>query len=159
MAVMLPNVLQFPVAMAGVLRAGYTVVTVNPLYTPRELEHQLADSGAEAIVVLENFAHVLAQVLPRVPIAHTIVASMGDLFPLPKRLLVNTIVRKVKKLVPPFNREGTARKLLITTRRMTITARVALVPVAPLSPDRNKLVSMRIKKHPIPFKTRRFRAF
>ncbi len=105
-AIMLPNVLQFPVAMAGVLRAGYTVVTVNPLYTARELEHQLADSGAEAIVVLENFAHVLAQVLPRVRVAHVVVSAMGDLFPLPKRLLVDYVVRRVKKLVPPFELPG-----------------------------------------------------
>ncbi len=105
-AIMLPNVLQFPVAMAGVLRAGYTVVTVNPLYTPRELEHQLRDSGAEAIVVLENFAHVLAQVLPKVPIAHVVVSAMGDLFPAPKRFLVDYVVRRVKKLVPPFELPG-----------------------------------------------------
>ncbi len=108
-AIMLPNVLQFPVVLAAALRAGFTVVTVNPLYTARELEHQLADSGAEAIVVLENFAHVLAQVLPRVPITHVVVTAMGDLFPLPKRLIVDYVVRRVKKLVPPFALPGSVR--------------------------------------------------
>ena len=78
-ALMMPNVLQYPVAIAGVLRAGYAVVNVNPLYTPRELEHQLKDSGAEAIVVLENFATTVQQVIARTAVKHVIVASMGDL--------------------------------------------------------------------------------
>ena len=78
-ALMMPNVLQYPVAIAAVLRAGFTVVNVNPLYTPRELEHQLRDSGAEAIIVLENFAHTLEQVIARTRIKVTVVASMGDL--------------------------------------------------------------------------------
>jgi len=108
-AIMLPNVLQFPVVLAGALRAGCVVVTVNPLYTPRELEHQLRDSGAEAIVVLENFAHVLAQVLPRVKVPHVVVTSMGELFPFPKRLIVDYVVRRVKKLVPPFELPGAVR--------------------------------------------------
>ena len=103
-AIMLPNVLQYPVAMAAILRAGYTVVNVNPLYTPRELQHQLLDSGAQAIVVLENFATTLEQVLPHTPLVqHVIVATMGDLLGGVKGALVNFVVRKVKKMVPAFS--------------------------------------------------------
>jgi long-chain acyl-CoA synthetase len=104
-ALMMPNVLQYPVSLAAVLRSGYTVVNVNPLYTPRELEHQLKDSGAEAVIILENFAHTLQQVLPRTPVKHVIVASMGDLLGL-KGALVNFVVRKVKKMVPAWNLPG-----------------------------------------------------
>ncbi|MDB5798889.1 MAG: long-chain fatty acid--CoA ligase [Paucimonas sp.] len=100
-ALMMPNVLQYPVALAAVLRAGYTVVNVNPLYTPRELEHQLNDSGAEAIIILENFAHTLEQVLPATKVRHVVVAGMGDMLGV-KGLLVNFVVRHVKKLVPAF---------------------------------------------------------
>src|SRR5690606_24783266 len=78
-AIMMPNVLQYPVALMAVLRAGYTVVNVNPLYTPRELEHQLKDSGAEAIVILENFAHTLQAVVKNTPVKHVVVAAMGDM--------------------------------------------------------------------------------
>ena len=105
-ALMMPNVLQYPVAIAAVLRAGYTVVNVNPLYTAPELEHQLKDSGAEAIVILENFAHTLQQVLPATAIRHIVVASMGDLMGGVKGALVNAVVRYVKKLVPPFSLPG-----------------------------------------------------
>jgi long-chain acyl-CoA synthetase len=101
-AIMLPNCLQYPVAMFGTLRAGCTVVNVNPLYTPRELEHQLKDSGAEVIVILENFAHVLQQVLPRTAIKHVVRTSLGEMLGA-KGVLVNLVVRKVKKLVPPFD--------------------------------------------------------
>jgi long-chain acyl-CoA synthetase len=101
-ALMMPNVLQYPVAIAGALRAGLTVVNVNPLYTPRELEFQLKDSGAEAIVVLENFAHTLEQVLARTPVKHVILAQMGDLLGPVKGALVNFVVRHVKKMVPAF---------------------------------------------------------
>ncbi|MES2743722.1 MAG: long-chain-fatty-acid--CoA ligase [Pseudomonadota bacterium] len=101
-AIMMPNVLQYPVVMAAVLRAGYTVVNVNPLYTPRELQHQLIDSGAEAIFVLENFAHTVAQVLDKTAVKHVVVAAMGDLLGVLKGMLVNLVVRKVKKLVPPY---------------------------------------------------------
>jgi long-chain acyl-CoA synthetase len=104
-AIMSPNVLQYPVAMMGILRAGYTVVNVNPLYTPRELEHQLKDSGAEAIVIIENFAHTLQQVVAKTPVKHIIVASMGDMLGL-KGHLVNFVVRKVKKMVPEWNLPG-----------------------------------------------------
>jgi long-chain acyl-CoA synthetase len=101
-AVMMPNVLQYPIALAAILRAGYTVVNVNPLYTPRELEHQLKDSGSEAIIVLENFAHTVEQVLPRTPVRHVVVASMGEMLGA-KGVLVNFVVRNVKKLVPEFS--------------------------------------------------------
>jgi len=100
-ALMMPNVLQYPVALMAVLRAGYVVVNVNPLYTPRELEYQLKDSGAEAIVILENFAHTLEAVRGNVPVKHVIVASMGDLLGI-KGLLVNLVVRHVRKLVPAW---------------------------------------------------------
>ena len=108
-AVMMPNVPQYPVAIAAILRAGLVVVNVNPLYTPRELEHQLKDSGAKAIVVLENFAHVLAQVMAAVPSKKVVIASMGDMLGFPKSLVVNYVVRKVKKLVPPFAIAGAVR--------------------------------------------------
>jgi len=105
-AIMLPNVLQYPVAMAAVLRAGYVIVNVNPLYTPRELQHQLVDSGAEAIVVLENFAHTLEQVIGNTQVKHVVVASMGDLLGGLKGMLVNLVVRKVKKMVPAWSLPG-----------------------------------------------------
>jgi len=104
-ALMMPNVLQYPVALFGTLRAGYVVVNVNPLYTPRELEHQLKDSGAEAIVILENFAVTLQEVLARTPVKHVVVTSLGEMLGL-KGLIVNFVVRKVKKMVPAFNLPG-----------------------------------------------------
>jgi long-chain acyl-CoA synthetase len=102
-AIMMPNVLQYPVCVAGILRAGYVVVNVNPLYTPRELEHQLKDSGAKAIIIIENFAKTLEQVLSKTPIQHIVLASMGDLLGFPKGAIVNVVVRKVKKMVPAFS--------------------------------------------------------
>jgi long-chain acyl-CoA synthetase len=104
-ALMMPNVLQYPVATAAVLRAGYAVVNVNPLYTPRELEHQLKDSGAEAIIVLENFATTVQQVLPKTAVKHVIVGSMGDMLGL-KGVIVNLVVRRVKKMVPAYSIPG-----------------------------------------------------
>jgi long-chain acyl-CoA synthetase len=101
-AIMMPNVLQYPIAIAAILRAGFTVVNVNPLYKPRELEFQLADSGAEAIIVLENFASVLQEALPRTHIKHVVIASLGEMLGTIKGTLVNLVVRHVKKLVPPF---------------------------------------------------------
>ena len=101
-AIMLPNLLQYPVALFGTLRAGMTVVNVNPMYTARELQHQLKDSGATAIVVLENFAHTLQEVLPATPIKAVITTQIGDLFPQPKALLTNLVVKHVKKMVPPW---------------------------------------------------------
>ena len=105
-ALMVPNLLQYPVALFGVLRAGMVAVNVNPLYTPRELEHQLKDSGAVAIVVLENFAHTLQQVVAATPVRQVITTQVGDLLPPLKRLLVNTVVKHVKKLVPPWRLPG-----------------------------------------------------
>ncbi|MBT9595247.1 MAG: long-chain-fatty-acid--CoA ligase [Vitreoscilla sp.] len=102
-AVMLPNVPQYPVAVAGILRAGLVVVNVNPLYTPRELEHQLKDSGAKAIVILENFAGTLQQVADAVPTKQVILAAMGDMMGMLKGAVVNHVVRKVKKMVPAFS--------------------------------------------------------
>src|SRR6202012_2554812 len=101
-ALMMPNVLQYPIAPAAVLRAGCAVVNVNPLYTPRELEHQLKDSGAEAIVVLENFAHTVQQVIGRTAVRHIIVGSRGDLLGL-KGVIVNLVVRRVRKMVPAWS--------------------------------------------------------
>jgi long-chain acyl-CoA synthetase len=108
-ALMMPNVLQYPVAIAAVLRAGCVVVNVNPLYTPRELEHQLEDSGAEAIVILENFASTLQQVIARTSVKHVLLASMGDLFGVLKGTLVNYVVRNVKKMVPAYDLPGAVR--------------------------------------------------
>lgn len=105
-ALMMPNLLQYPVAMFGVLRAGYTVVNVNPLYTPRELEHQLQDSGVAAIVILENFAHTLEQVLPRIAVKHVVVTSLGELLGFPRGQIVNFVVRRVKKMVPRWHLPG-----------------------------------------------------
>ena len=104
-ALMMPNVLQYPVATAAVLRAGFAVVNVNPLYTPRELEHQLKDSGAEAVVVLENFAATVQQALPHTSVKHVIVGSMGDLLGF-KGVIVNLVVRRVKKMVPAYSLPG-----------------------------------------------------
>lgn len=104
-ALMMPNVLQYPVAMMGVLRAGYVVVNINPLYTPRELEHQLKDSGAQAIVILENFANTLQAVIARTAVKHVVVAAMGDMLGL-KGTIVNFVVRRVKKMVPAWSLPG-----------------------------------------------------
>ncbi|MGA9302533.1 MAG: long-chain fatty acid--CoA ligase [Bradyrhizobium sp.] len=101
-ALMMPNVMQYPIATAAVLRAGYAVVNVNPLYTPRELEHQLKDSGAEAVIVLENFATTVQQVIAKTAVKHVIVGSMGDLLGL-KGVLVNLVIRRVKKMVPAYS--------------------------------------------------------
>ncbi len=101
-AIMMPNVPQYPVAVAAILRAGYVVVNVNPLYTPRELEHQLKDSGARAIVIIENFASTLEKCIAQTPVKHVVLAAMGDRLGLLKGAVVNHVVRKVKKLVPAF---------------------------------------------------------
>jgi long-chain acyl-CoA synthetase len=102
-ALMMPNILQYPVAMFGALRAGYTVVNCNPLYTARELEHQLKDSGAEVIVIVENFAHVLEHVIARTSVKVVITTALGDMLDFPKRALVNLVVKHVKKMVPAWN--------------------------------------------------------
>ncbi len=102
-AIMMPNVPQYPVAVAAILRAGYVVVNVNPLYTPRELEHQLKDSGAKAIIIVENFAVTLEKVLDSVPTKKIVLAALGDMLGLIKGSIVNHVVRNVKKMVPAFN--------------------------------------------------------
>ena len=104
-AIMMPNCLQYPIAMFGTLRAGCTVVNVNPLYTARELEHQLKDSGAEALVLLENFGSVFQQVRAKVPVKHVVVTSLGEMLGL-KGVIVNLVVRKVKKMVPAYDLPG-----------------------------------------------------
>ena len=108
-AIMMPNVLQYPIAVAGILRAGYTLVNVNPLYTARELEHQLKDSGAKAIVILENFAATLEKCLAATPVKHIVLCAMGDQLGLLKGALVNYVVRNVKKMVPVFNLPSAVR--------------------------------------------------
>ena len=105
-ALMMPNMLQYPIAMFGTLRAGYTVVNCNPLYSPRELEYQLKDSGAEAIVVIENFASVLAQVIGKTAIRHVVTTQLGDLLGFPKSTIVNFVVKRVKKMVPAWHIAG-----------------------------------------------------
>ncbi len=102
LAIMMPNLLQYPVALFGALRAGLAIVNVNPLYTPRELRHQLVDSGASAIVILENFAHVLEECLAETPVATVITTRLGDLLPFPKSVIVNLVVKYVKQMVPAF---------------------------------------------------------
>jgi len=108
-AIMMPNVPQYPVAVAAILRAGYVVVNVNPLYTPRELEHQLKDSGSKAIVIIENFAATLAKCIAATPVKHVVLCAMGDQLGLLKGALVNYVLRKVKKMVPPYKLPGAVR--------------------------------------------------
>jgi long-chain acyl-CoA synthetase len=109
LAIMLPNVLQYPVAMCGAFRAGLVVVNVNPLYTARELEHQLKDSGAKCIVILENFAHVLEEVIANAHVEHVITTGIGDLLSFPKGMATNLILRHVKKSVPSYSLPGNVR--------------------------------------------------
>ena len=106
-AVMMPNVLQYPVALFGILRAGLVVVNVNPLYTARELGIQLMDSGAKAILIMENFAATLQEALPGLPVEHVITTQIGDLLPAPKRWLVNFVIKHIKKMVPPWHIDHT----------------------------------------------------
>jgi len=122
-AIMLPNVLQYPVAMAAALRAGYVIVNVNPLYTPRELQHQLVDSGAQAIIVLENFAKTVQEVVANTGVKHVIVATMGDMLGSLRGAVVNLVVRKVKKMVPAFSLPGSIsfKRMLAEGSRMTMT--------------------------------------
>ena len=108
-AVMMPNVPQYPVAVAAILRAGLVVVNVNPLYTPRELEHQLKDSGAKAIVIIENFASTLTECIAKTPVKHVVLAAMGDMLGLLKGAIVNYVVRNVKKMVPAYNLPNAVR--------------------------------------------------
>ncbi|WP_395059206.1 long-chain-fatty-acid--CoA ligase [Polaromonas sp.] len=108
-AIMMPNVPQYPITVAAILRAGYVVVNVNPLYTPRELEHQLKDSGAKAIVIIENFANTLEQCIANTPVKHVVLSAMGDQLGMLKGALVNYVVRNVKKMVPAFNLPNAVR--------------------------------------------------
>jgi long-chain acyl-CoA synthetase len=125
-AVMMPNCLQYPACLFGTLRAGGVVVNVNPLYTPRELEHQLKDSGAEAIVVLENFVHVLQQVIARTSVKHVVVAALGDMLGA-KGVIVNFVVRHVRKMVPPWEIAGAVRfNAVIEEGKRLEFARVAI---------------------------------
>jgi long-chain acyl-CoA synthetase len=105
-AIMMPNVLQYPIAVAAVWRAGLIAVNVNPLYTARELEHQLKDSGAEAVIVLENFAATLQAAIAGTPVKHVVVGSLGDLLGFPKGLIVNFVVRTVRKMIPAWSLPG-----------------------------------------------------
>src|SRR5205823_3898356 len=107
-ALMMPNILQYPVCLFGILRAGCTVVNVNPLYTARELEHQVQDSGAEVIVAVENFAHTLQDVIAKTSVRQPIVTSIGEMLGL-KGLLVDFVLRHVKKMVPPYSLPGAVR--------------------------------------------------
>src|SRR5262249_410506 len=107
-AIMMPNTPQYPVAITGILRAGYVVVNVNPLYTPRELEHQLNDAGVEAIIILENFAHVLQDVIAKTQVKHVVVTSLGEMLGF-KGKIVNFVVRHIKKLVPSFSLPGAVK--------------------------------------------------
>jgi long-chain acyl-CoA synthetase len=105
-ALMMPNILQYPIAIIGTLRAGFTVVNVNPLYTARELEHQLNDSGATVIVIFENAAATLAQIVSKTPIRKVIVTGIGDMLGFPKGAITNFVIRRVKKMVPPYSLPG-----------------------------------------------------
>jgi len=105
-AVMLPNVLQYPVALCGIFRAGLVVVNVNPLYTARELKHQLRDSGARCIIILENFAHILAEVIADTDVKHVVTTGVGDLLKWPKGTIVNFALRHIKKAIPPYSLPG-----------------------------------------------------
>lgn len=125
-ALMMPNLLQYPVCLFGALRAGYTVVNCNPLYTPRELEHQLTDSGAEVIVILENFASVLQQVVARTAVKHIVVTALGDMLGFPKGMLVNFAVRNIKKMVPAWQLPSAVKFKDMLARSVG----AALVPVA-----------------------------
>ena len=108
-AIMMPNVPQYPVAVAAILRAGFVVVNVNPLYTPRELEHQLKDAGAKAIVIIENFAITLQKCMAQTQVKHIVMCAMGDMLSLPKAALVNFVVRNVKNLVPDYELPGAVK--------------------------------------------------
>jgi long-chain acyl-CoA synthetase len=129
-AIMMPNVLQNPIAIFAVLRAGFTVVNTNPLYTPRELKHQLADSGAKAIIVMENFCSTLAEVVDETPIQHVITTQLGDMLKFPKSFIVNLVVKYIKKMVPPFTLKRSVKFKLALAEG----ARVAHTKVS-ISPD------------------------
>jgi len=128
-ALMMPNLLQFPVCLFGLLRAGYVVVNVNPMYTPRELEHQLKDSGAEAMIVVELFAHTLAQVIGATSVKHVVVSGVADMMPWPKRMLGNLLLRRIRKAVPAYRLPGAVSYLDML--RQGDLSRFAPVHIAP----------------------------
>ena len=128
LAIMLPNTLQYPIALFGALRAGLTVVNTNPLYTAPELQHQLSDSGATAIVVLENFAHVVEKVLPNTQLKRVLVTGVGDYLGFPKSLIVNYVVRRVRKQVPPWSMSVAGSFKAAVTRGLGL-------PLAPVDLD------------------------
>jgi long-chain acyl-CoA synthetase len=128
---MAPNLLQYPIALFGILRAGMIVVNVNPLYTARELEHQLKDAGAKAIVVVENFAHVLQEALPNTAVEHVITTQADDMLPAPKRWLVNLVVKRVKKMVPAWRIDHAIKFRKALARGAALT----LKPVAVMRED------------------------
>ena len=124
-AIMMPNLLQYPIAIFGALRAGVTVTNINPLYTPRELKHQLKDSGATAIVVVENFCHALEQVIAETQVKTIITTRIGDLLPFPKSALVNFVIKHVKHMVPPYKLSNT----ISFTKTLQIGERHTLQPI------------------------------
>ena len=120
-AIMMPNLLQYPVVLFGILRAGMVVVNVNPLYTARELEHQLSDSGARVIVVLENFAHTVQRALPASVVDKVIVTGIGDQLPFLKRVITNFVVRYIKRLVPSWRIDLAERYREVLTKGDDLT--------------------------------------
>jgi len=134
-ALMMPNLLQFPVAMFGAMRAGLVIVNTNPLYTERELEHQMSDSGAKAIVVLENFAHMVEKVYKKTSLNHVIVTGAGDMLNIPKRWLVNFVLRYVRRQVPSYKIPGSTR-----LRAALIHGR--LLKLDPVVPDSNDIAML-----------------
>lgn len=128
-AIMMPNVLQNPIAIFAVLRAGFVVVNTNPLYTPRELKHQLADSGAKAIIVMENFCSTLKKVIDQTPIQHVITTQLGDMLTFPKSFIVNLVVKYIKKMVPPFTLKHSVKfKLALAEGARVAHTKVSITP-------------------------------
>ena len=128
-ALMMPNLLQYPVCLFGLLRAGYIVVNVNPMYTPRELEHQLQDSGAEAMIVVEVFAHTLAKIISKTAVRHVVVTGLADMLPWPKRMIANFLIHQVKKAVPPYSLPGSVS--FLDARARGAAASFTKVAIAP----------------------------
>ncbi len=132
-ALMMPNILQYPVCLHAALKAGLTVVNVNPLYTPRELEHQLNDSEASTIIILENFAHVFEKVQDKTPIKNVIITSLADLLPSPKRQLIHFVVRYLKKMVPKYSLNNSVEfleTLKIGSQKSFVPPKVSLSDIA-----------------------------
>ena len=126
-AVMMPNLLQNPIAIFGILRAGLVVVNTNPLYTTRELKHQLNDSGAKAIIIVENFAHVLEEVIDETPVEHVITTKMGDMLSPLKGFIINMVVKYIKKMVPAFHLKGAEISTMSQLAQWTVESDKALI--------------------------------